>query len=52
MEAHTRPMLAIAYIITRDEMRRHLAGARADDPVIPERMPRRRRRLSAGSAPR
>jgi hypothetical protein len=43
-------MIGIAYVITRDSMRRHLAGARAKDPVIPDRKPGRlRRRSAAGS---
>jgi hypothetical protein len=40
-------MLSLAYIISRDEMRRRVTGARAEDPVLPERVPTRRRRRSA-----
>jgi hypothetical protein len=39
-------MFGIAYVITRDSMRRHLAGARAKDPIIPDRRPGRLRRRS------
>jgi hypothetical protein len=28
-------MLSIAYILIRERMQRHVAGARAGDPVIP-----------------
>jgi hypothetical protein len=45
-------MLPFAFIISRDEMRRRVAGALAEDPVEPERMPRRRRRRSAGVTPK
>jgi hypothetical protein len=37
-------MFFIAYAINRHEMRRAVTGAFADDPVLRERRPRRRRR--------
>ena len=43
-------MFTLAYIISRDEMRRRITGARAQDPVLPERPPHRRRRSGAGLA--
>jgi hypothetical protein len=40
----------ISHILIRDSMRYRLVGSRGDDPVLPERMPRRRRRRSPGNA--
>jgi hypothetical protein len=42
-------MLQIAYINVQPLVRRRLIGARVDDPVVPEREPRRRQ---AGRSPR
>jgi hypothetical protein len=36
-----------AYIISRDETRRRVTGALADDPVLRERTPSRRRHHAA-----
>ena len=38
-------MLVLASIASQQAMRRSVAGARADDPVVPGRAPRRPRRL-------
>jgi hypothetical protein len=42
-------MFEITYINTQPLVRRAVIGARADDPVLPERAPRRRQ---AGRPPR
>jgi len=42
-------MFSVAYIISQDLMRRHTIGARASDPVVPERRRRRTRRSPAHS---
>jgi hypothetical protein len=36
-------MFAVAYIISQDLVHRHTIGARATDPVLPDRVPRRQR---------
>jgi hypothetical protein len=42
LQAHTEPMFTLAFIASRYAMRRHLTGALAGDPVLPEPAPRRR----------
>ncbi len=37
------PMLTLSFILARQEMRRHLTGALAGDPVLPSPEPREQR---------
>jgi hypothetical protein len=39
-------MFTLAYILSREEMRRRVNGALAQDPVLPERVPHRQSRRS------
>jgi hypothetical protein len=45
-EAQTDPMISIASTLTHQQMRRSLAGAHANDPVLPDR-PRPVRRAAS-----
>jgi hypothetical protein len=38
-EAHTRSMFTLAFLHSQQQMRRHLIGARVDDPVLPSAGP-------------
>ena len=50
-EAHTGPMLSLAFIEVRSAMRRRLIGARGDDPVLRSSVEQRRDQPVDGGRP-
>jgi hypothetical protein len=50
LAAHNERMFPITYLLSQHQMRRSLVGARATDPVVPERRRPTRRPVRAHAA--